>query len=74
MTEHILDVGDIVIGKAEWNINCKGEVIRILEGTTPAAVIVRYENGRERGHFRCGSTQVRWIGRKIPVINISELI
>ena len=74
MTEHTLDVGDIIIGKALWNMNRKGEVVKIIEGVSPESVLVRYESGAEMGHLRRGSTEVKWVGKKIPVINIEDLI
>lgn len=79
MSDLVLEIGDIVEGTRYWNKNWgRGEVIRIDRGSgldphTEYAV-VKYENGKRQHHFKTGTEEVRRIGRKIPVINISDLI
>lgn len=75
-----LRIGDIVIGQKEsLNYGWKGEVIsesqvEIGNRSYMNFVRVRYENGNYLNHFKYDSLEVKAIGRKIPVINISDLI
>ena len=79
MSDLVLEIGDIVEGTREWNIPWgRGEVIdiqsEIIGGGTIMYAVVQYGNGMSFRHFKFGTEEVRRIGRKIPVINISELI
>ena len=75
-----LRIGDIVIGKKEnLNYGWKGEVIsesqvEFGDCSYISFVTIRYENGDCLNHFKYDSLEVKAIGRKIPVINISDLI
>lgn len=79
MSDLILEIGDIVEGTREWNIPWgRGEVIdiqsKINDVNTTMFAVVRYDNGEIKRHFKFGTEEVRRIGRKIPVINIEDLI
>lgn len=79
MSDLVLEIGDIVEGTREWNIPWgRGEVIdihsKIDSISTETFAVVQYNNGMRFRHFRVGSEEVRRIGKKIPVINIEDLI
>lgn len=79
MSDLVLEIGDIVEGTREWNIPWgRGEVIDIRSKTdgipTTMFAVVRYDNGEIKRHFRVGTEEVRRIGKKIPVVNIEDLI
>ena len=80
MSDLVLEIGDIVKGTKEWNIPWgRGEVIDIqseLNGLPSFRLlaVIRYDNGKIQRHFKVGTEEVRRIGRKIPVINIEDLI
>lgn len=79
MSDLVLEIGDIVEGTREWNIPWgRGEVIdiqsEIIGIDTIAYAVVQYGNGMSFRHFRIGTEEVRRIGKKIPVINIEDLI
>ena len=79
MSDLVLEIGDIVEGTREWNIPWgRGEVIdiqsKIAGISTTTFAVVQYNNVKSFRHFRVGSEEVRRIGKKIPVINIKDLI
>ena len=79
MSDLVLEIGDIVEGTREWNIPWgRGEVIdiqsKINDVSTMMFAVVRYENGEIKWLFKVGTEEVRRIGKKIPVINIEDLI
>ncbi len=73
-------VGDIVEGNTLNGSNYgRGEVIAVgyfrHEGHGDRMMAkVKYESGIIAYHFAVGSKEIKFIGRKIPVINITDLI